>query len=405
MAATVDWFYTAPVLDQPAFSAEPGVLHLDTLLLVHLCVTLLTTALLVASANYADSPPELRWWAVGNVFVSVGVVMTLVERLSPLLTSIGGYGLIALGLALVVRGLRVHYADTLSWPTIAAITALALLVPAYYTLLTPSRGARLVFSGFYFGLLNCWCGATIARHGGWRVNGICLTGFAALGAALLLRGLHMMLYFQPDQDPSNSVNSLLIGVTALVIPLAQICISFGLIVMVMWRYAERLRRLSLLDPLTGVLNRAGLELQGKRVGLRALRSGRSLAVVMIDVDNFKRINDTYGHPVGDEVLRHLADLLRIELRPHDVLARFGGEEFVLVLDGVNLAEALGLAERLRERIEAAVLQVESISVRFTVSMGVACSDERGHDLIRLISAGDVALYEAKRAGRNRVTGG
>jgi diguanylate cyclase (GGDEF)-like protein len=377
------------------------VLHLDTLLLVHLCVTLLTTALLVASANYADSPPELRWWAVGNVFVSVGVVMTLVERLSPLLTSIGGYGLVAFGLALVLRGLRVHCAATLSWPVIAAITAFALLVPAYYTLLAPHRGARLVFSGFYFGVLNCWCGATIARHGGWRANGICLAGFAALGAALLLRGLHMMM----EPDPSALVNSLLIGVTALVIPLAQICISFGLIVMVMWRYAERLRRLSLLDPLTGVLNRAGLELQGKRVGLRAQRGGRGLAVVMIDVDNFKRINDTHGHPVGDEVLRHLAHLLRVELRPHDVLARFGGEEFVLVLDDVGLAEALGLAERLRERIEAAAVLVEKIVVRFTVSMGVASSDELGHDLIRLISAGDAALYQSKRAGRNRVSTG
>jgi diguanylate cyclase (GGDEF)-like protein len=366
-----------------------------------LCVTLLTTALLVASANHADSPRELRWWAVGNVFVSIGVVMTLVETLPPLLTSVGGYGVIAFGVALVLRGLRVHCAATLSWPIIAAITAIATLVPAYYTLVAPDRGARLVFSGFYFGLLNCWCGAILARHGGWRANCICLAGFTALGAALVLRGLLMML----DPDLSDALNSLLIGVTALVIPLAQICIAFGLIVMVMRRYAERLRRLSLLDPLTGTLNRAGLELQGKRVGLRALRAGRSLAVVMIDVDNFKSINDTHGHPVGDEVLRHLSDLLRIELRPHDVLARFGGEEFVLVLDDLNLAEGLRLAERLRARIEGTVVQVEKSTVRFTASLGVACSDERGYDLVRLISAGDAALYEAKRTGRNRVTAG
>ncbi|HWW70466.1 MAG TPA: GGDEF domain-containing protein, partial [Duganella sp.] len=82
------------------------MLHLDTLLLVHLCVTLLTTALVAASANYADSPPELRWWAAGNVCVSLGVVMSLVETLPPLLTSVAGYGVIAFGLALVLRGLR-----------------------------------------------------------------------------------------------------------------------------------------------------------------------------------------------------------------------------------------------------------------------------------------------------------
>ncbi|USX12021.1 GGDEF domain-containing protein [Oxalobacteraceae bacterium OTU3CAMAD1] len=381
------------------------MLHLETLLLVHLCVTLLTTALVAASANYADSPPELRWWAVGNVCVSAGVVMTLVETLPPLLTSVAGYGIVAFGLALVLRGLRVYGAATLSWPMIAVITGIALLVPCYYTLVEPSRGARLVFSGFYFGVLNLWCAAAIARHGGWRRNGtgtcIGVTGFIALGGALLLRGTRMLL----DTDLSDPANALMMGVTALVIPLAQICISFGLIVMVMWRYAERLRRLSTLDTLTGTLNRAGLELQGKRVGLRAQRGGRSLAVVMIDVDHFKAINDSHGHLVGDEVLRHLSALLRLELRPHDVLARFGGEEFVLVLDDLNLPDALRLAERLRAGIEQTVASMGDVTVRFTASLGVACSDQHGYDLIRLISAGDAALYAAKRAGRNCVTAG
>jgi len=377
------------------------VLHLETLLLVHLCVTLLTSALVAASANYADSPPELRWWAVGNVCVSAGVVMSLVETLPPLLTSVACYGISAFGMALVLRGLRVHGAATLSWPLIALIAAIALLVPAYYTFVESSRGARLVFSGFYFGMLNLWCGATIAHHGGWRVNCIAVTGFVALACALLLRGTHMML----DTDLSDPANALMMGVTALVIPLAQICISFGLIVMVMWRYAERLRRLSTLDTLTGTLNRAGLELQGKRVVLRAQRGGRNLAVVMIDVDHFKLINDSHGHLVGDEVLRHLSDLLRLELRPHDVLARFGGEEFVLVLDDLNLVDALGLAERLRTRIELTAASMGEVTVRFTASLGVASSQQHGYGLIRLISAGDAALYEAKRAGRNRVTAG
>lgn len=377
------------------------MLHLDTLLLVHLCVTLLTTALVAASANYADSPPELRWWAAGNVCVSLGVVMSLVETLPPLLTSVAGYGVIAFGLALVLRGLRVYGASTLPWPAIAAITAVALLVPWYYTVLAPSRAARLVFSGFYFGALDLWCAAAIARHGGWRVNAIAVTGFVALGLALLLRGVHMLC----GAGLSDPANALMMGVTALVIPLAQICIAFGLIVMVMWRYAERLRRLSTLDTLTGTLNRAGLELQGKRVGLRAQRGGRSLAVVMIDVDHFKSINDSHGHLVGDEVLRHLSALLRLELRPHDVLARFGGEEFVLVLDDLSLADALALAERLRARIASTEVALADAVVRFTASLGVAGSVRHGYDLIRLISAGDAALYQAKRDGRNRVGAG
>nr|WP_229259382.1 GGDEF domain-containing protein [Duganella aceris] len=379
---------------------DSGVLNLDTLILVQVCVTLLTTALLAASACYTESPPEQRWWAWGNVVICAGLALTNMPSLPVVVDNILGYGVIGFGIALVLRGLRVHFSSTLSWRTVAVITAIALLVPAYYTLVTPSLRARLCFSGFYFAILNWMCAATIARHGRLRVTGISVAGFSVLGVGLLLRGMHMLLH----PDPADSASSLVMGLSTLAIPLAQICIAFGLIMMVSWRYSERLRRLSTLDALTGALNRAGLEIQGKRVGLRALRGGRSLAVIMIDVDYFKVINDSHGHPVGDEVLRHLARLLKMELRPHDLMARFGGEEFVLVLDDVNLAAAINVAERLRARIEREMVELDKLSVRYTASMGVVCSDEHGYDLIRLISAGDAAMYEAKRAGRNRVVG-
>jgi len=380
---------------------DAGVLNLETLLLVHVCVTLLTTALLAASACYTESPPEQRWWALGNVVICAGLALANIDSLPPILNSILGYGVIGFGIGLVLRGVRVHVSQTLSWRAIGIIAGIALLLPAYFTLIVPSLQARLWVSGFYFAILNWICAATVARHGQWRVTGIAVFGFGLLGLALLLRGVHVLLH----PDPADNAGSLVMAVTMLVVPLAQICIAFGLTMMVSWRYAERLRHLSTLDGLTGALNRAGLEIQGKRVGLRALRGGRSLAVIMIDVDHFKVINDTYGHPVGDEVLRHLARLLKIELRPQDLMARFGGEEFVLVLDDVNLAAALKLAERLRGRIEAAMVQLDQLSVRCTASMGVVCSDEHDYDLIRLISAGDAAMYQAKRAGRNRVVAG
>lgn len=377
------------------------VLNLDTLLLVQVCIALLTTGLLVASACYTESPPEQRWWAAGNVAVTLGMAISSVQTLPLLITGVLGYGVIAFGLGLVLRGLRVYCAETLSWTAIAVITGLALAIAAYFALVTPSLRARLCYTGFYFAALNWLCALAVARHGNWRVIGISVAGFTLLGLALFLRGVHMLVH----ADAARDASSLVIALSALIVPLAQVCIAFGLILMVMWRYAERLRRLSTLDALTGALNRAGLEIQGKRVGLRALRGGRSLTVIMIDVDCFKVINDTYGHPVGDEVLRHLARVLKLELRPHDLLARFGGEEFVLVLDGVDLPAALNVAERLRARIEHERVELDPLSVRYTASLGVACSDQHNYDLIRLISAGDAAMYQAKRAGRNRVVAG
>jgi len=377
------------------------VLNLDTLLLVQVCVTLLTTALLVASACYAGSPPELRWWAAGNLVVSAGLAMANLDGLPFIFSAIIGYGVIAFGMGLVLRGLRVHGSATLSWRVVAVFTVLALLIPAYFTLVVPSLRGRLCFSGFYFALLNWLCAVTLARQGGWRGIAICVSGFAVLGLALFMRGAHMLRYADPADVPA----SLVMGASMLAIPLAQVCIVFGMILMVMWRYAERLRHLSTLDALTGALNRGGLENEGKRVALRAQRGRRSLAVIMIDVDFFKQINDTYGHPVGDEVLRHLARMLKLELRPYDLLARFGGEEFVLALDGLDRQAAIKVAERLRSRIERELVEIDALSVRYTASVGVVTSDEYGYDLIRLISAGDAAMYEAKRAGRNRVIAG
>ena len=376
------------------------MLNQDTLLLVQVCITLLTTALLVVAAMYVECPPEQRWWASGNVLVSLGLAMTLIDSV-PLLYSVAGYGVMALGLGLVLRGLRVHVNATLHWRWIALVVALPLLFSTYFTFIDPSLRARLCISGFYFGGMNGLCAVVLARSGKWRGVAVGVSGFSLLGLALFMRGSYLLFH----ADPNDHRSSVVLGLCLLAIPLAQVCISFGLILMVMWRYAERLRHLSTLDPLTGALNRAGLEIQGRRVAQRTLRGGRSLAVIMIDADHFKQINDTYGHPVGDEVLRHLAQLLKTELRPHDLLARYGGEEFVLVLDGLNLHDALKVADRVRRRIEEELVGIEQISVRYTASVGVASSEQHGHDLLRLISAGDAAMYSAKRAGRNRVVSG
>ena len=157
------------------------------------------------------------------------------------------------------------------------------------------------------------------------------------------------------------------------------------------------------DPLTRAFNRRYfLERLGGEISY-ATRQSEKLVAVMLDIDHFKSINDSYGHPVGDEVLKGIANAIAMTLRNEDVFARFGGEEFVVVARGLSLRNGVKLAERLRKLIEEKVFTIERQRFRATISLGVAelaeCRERAGDVLLRLA---DQRLYKAKQAGRNRV---
>jgi diguanylate cyclase (GGDEF)-like protein len=166
---------------------------------------------------------------------------------------------------------------------------------------------------------------------------------------------------------------------------------------------EQLKELSNTDYLTGVRNRRSFMERAEIEFCRARRYGTPLAIVMIDVDHFKRVNDDYGHGIGDRILQLVAKILAAEVRRHDVIARYGGEEFAFLLAETNHEQARIMAERCRERIEAAQLLVKRSVVKVTASAGIAAYPHEGIQRIeQLIDLSDAALYRAKRAGRNRV---
>jgi len=161
---------------------------------------------------------------------------------------------------------------------------------------------------------------------------------------------------------------------------------------------EELERLSASDSLTGLSNRRILTQRLSEELLRAQRQSHSFAVLMLDVDHFKKYNDAYGHPAGDEVLKKVANVLRTCTRAGDCTARYGGEEFAVLLSGKSGDTALQLAERIRERVAAE----EFVGGKVTISGGIAEFPHHGHTAEAVISSADEALYEAKRQGRNRV---
>lgn len=156
------------------------------------------------------------------------------------------------------------------------------------------------------------------------------------------------------------------------------------------------------DTLTGVANRGVILDMVSRERMRQARDGRSFGIVMVDVDHFKYVNDTYGHAVGDAVLQEISKRLSASVRPYDFVGRYGGEEFLIVVPSSDAAGVMGLAERIRRSVEANPIHIDAGQISVTASFGVAASTDSNpldpRDLLRLA---DDALYRAKQHGRNR----
>lgn len=169
------------------------------------------------------------------------------------------------------------------------------------------------------------------------------------------------------------------------------------------RMEEQLKYQAVHDPLTGVYNRNMMEQQMKDEVYRAARYNHSLSVFMLDIDHFKNINDTYGHGVGDIVLRDLATLIKNSIRKPDYVARYGGEEFVVILPETPLHKARELAERLRRQVANYDISIKEDQIlNLTISIGVATFPDHTESPQNLLEAADKAMYVAKRQGRDRV---
>jgi diguanylate cyclase (GGDEF)-like protein len=165
-------------------------------------------------------------------------------------------------------------------------------------------------------------------------------------------------------------------------------------------YVERVRQLAYIDGLTGIFNRRFFELRIAEEIERSRRFNSGMAVIMLDIDHFKRLNDEFGHLLGDEVLRQVSSIFNQQLRKIDIVCRYGGEEFAILLPQTNLEHSLSVAEKLRRLVES--WQFPGVPRPVTISAGAATYPENGATRDELVKAADAGLYAAKQAGRNRV---
>jgi len=231
---------------------------------------------------------------------------------------------------------------------------------------------------------------------------ILVGGATLLLLALLCRTVFMVL--ASDWDAKYNVPSQVQAITYFAIMAVLLINSMGFVLMQMERAIELQRSLATHDGLTGVYNRSALNDLLPMLGAQARRKQEPLAFLMLDIDHFKFVNDDHGHLAGDEVLREVARRIRLRLRQSDILARFGGEEFLAILPSTDGSGGMRLAEEIRQAIGSRPIPVPGASVSVTISIGVHAGvpDLAVNVLEGMIDLSDKALYAAKTHGRNRV---
>lgn len=240
---------------------------------------------------------------------------------------------------------------------------------------------------------------TTNARGVKRSKPILLSAYGMIIVLFAARVLYMLLYPEAITNLFDPIwiNSL----TLLATILGIVLIATGVLLMLSERLLEENRELATRDWLTQIFNRRTFCDLVKRELARATRNDHETSLLMVDIDRFKLVNDTFGHPVGDEALIHLVRIIKDSVRVQDLYGRYGGEEFVILLAETSSHEAFQISERLRERVADSTLVINNNTIKMTVSAGVATlAGHENPDLDTLIKQADIAMYDAKKDGRN-----
>lgn len=345
--------------------------------------------------------PALRLWTASLWLLSVSLTLVAVRPYLPPVSGILASNVaVALSGVLMLYGVARHLGHRLPpWqPVVLCLSYLGAIT--FFLLVHPSLVIRLhVFSVFAV-LLNGWMTWLLLRQAPPAQRTSCRLAAAVFGAQTLLYLIRLFLPVAPDAGDDIMRAGSPVFATYLIGLILELARCFALVLLLVERMLVDLQRLARTDVLTGLLNRGAVLADGANLLSSVRRAPRPLALLLLDVDHFKQINDRWGHLAGDAVLRRIADVLAgcVADREH-LLGRYGGEEFIVLLPGADAAGAMQYADRILHALRASPALIDGVPVPVTASIGLAI-DRRG-DIARLLGDADAALYQAKAEGRDR----
>jgi diguanylate cyclase (GGDEF)-like protein len=375
-------------------------LHLPTLVVVDLYVLTLVGVLMAFAWHSGRRESTLGYMSAALLLGAIGTFLGTLRGMGvDWVAILLGNVILHLCSAMTWTAMRVFAGRQPNWPLIgagAAFWAVLCLVPAFYD----SLAVRVLVST---AITIVYCLASIAEL--WRSR---LKLEVELRPTLALLIFHTIVYGvrlavdrgMPFQSvASNGQGSTFFTFLVFETMLFAIGIAFATLAMVKERAELQFRSAALSDPLTGVGNRRAFMETGERLLRLCAERGEQASLLLCDLDNFKRLNDSFGHPAGDRVLVEFSRITASRMRKHDQFARIGGEEFACLLVAADTEGACQVAERVRREFAELPFMGEG---QLSVSIGIATTREAGHDLLRLLSLADQALYAAKAKGRNRI---
>lgn len=372
------------------------LLHTPTLLLVNFVVTAMLALCLWAVASYARRDGLVYWAGGAASYALAYLLLVLRGQIADWMSVVLANGLLAATFAFFAEGLcEFQQRQPRRWLIWAPVVILLLLFPFLLTHMQTRITVITLLMVAQCGGLLYLIGSKLRETPG-RGSYFVAIGLMLLVAMLLLRLVAVVsggLNINSINDNQQAHASFLI-----------VSLVIAVLLMTKERADERNRTLAMQDELTGLSNRRSIEGVLRKQQALAQRHGWPVALLLIDIDRFKQINDTYGHLSGDKILRDVATCLQQRLREQDYVGRWGGEEFVVILPDTDEQSAIALAEELRQRVEKAHFEsADGKPIRVTISTGLHVQEVAAQlSGDEIIDIADRALYQAKQNGRNRV---